>query len=55
MYAALIKAGVPASFIRMEGAGHGFEGAGPADLERAYAAMMLWFEQHLGEVARRQP
>jgi acetyl esterase/lipase len=32
MHAALTKAGVPASFIRIEGAGHGFEGA---DLERA--------------------
>jgi hypothetical protein len=32
----------------MEGAGHGFEGAAPADLERAYAALMQWFEQHLG-------
>jgi hypothetical protein len=30
-----VKAGVPASFIRMEGAGHGFEGGAPADLERA--------------------
>ena len=55
MYAALTKAGVPASFIRIKGAEHGFAGAAPADLERAYAAMMLWFEQHLGEVARRQP
>jgi acetyl esterase/lipase len=34
MYAALTKAGVPASFIRIKGAGHGFEGAAPADLER---------------------
>ena len=42
-------------FIRIKGAEHGFAGAAPADLERAYAAMMLWFEQHLGEVARRQP
>ena len=48
MYAALTKAGVPASFIRINGAGHGFEGAAPADLERANAAMMQWFEQHLG-------
>jgi dipeptidyl aminopeptidase/acylaminoacyl peptidase len=52
MYAALSKAGVPASFIRINGAGHGFEGADPADLERAYAAMMQWFEQHLGGAAR---
>jgi acetyl esterase/lipase len=34
MYAALTKAGVPASFIRTNGAGHGFEGAAPTDLER---------------------
>jgi len=27
MHGALTKAGVPASFIRIEGAGHGFEGA----------------------------
>jgi len=52
MYAALTKAGVPASFIRMEGAGHGFEGAAPADLERAYSALMQWFEQHLGSAAK---
>ena len=31
MHAALTKAGVPASFIRIKGAGHGFEGAAPAD------------------------
>ena len=47
MYAALSKAGVPSSFLRMEGAGHGFEGAAPADRERAYAALMQWFERHL--------
>ena len=29
MHAALTKAGVPASFIRINGAGHGFEGAAP--------------------------
>jgi acetyl esterase/lipase len=52
MHAALTKAGVPASFIRIKGAGHGFEGAAPADLERAYAAMMQWFEQHLGSAAK---
>jgi dipeptidyl aminopeptidase/acylaminoacyl peptidase len=52
MYAALTKAGVPASFIRMEGAGHGFEGAAPADLERAYAALVQWFEQHLGSAVK---
>jgi dipeptidyl aminopeptidase/acylaminoacyl peptidase len=33
-------------------AGHGFEGADPADLERAYAAMMQWFERHLGSAAK---
>ena len=40
MHAALTKAGVPASFIRIKGAGHGFEGGAPADLERANAAMV---------------
>jgi len=49
MYGALTKAGVPASFIRIEGAGHGFEGA---DLERANAAMVRWFERHLGSAAK---
>ena len=44
MHVALTKAGVPASFIRIEGAGHGFEGA---DLARANAAMVQWFERHL--------
>jgi dipeptidyl aminopeptidase/acylaminoacyl peptidase len=48
----LTKARVPASLIRMEGAGHGFEGAAPADLERAYAALMQWFEQHVGRAAK---
>ena len=52
LYAALTKAGVPASFIRIKGAGHGFEGAAPADLERAYAALMQWFEQHLRGAAK---
>jgi acetyl esterase/lipase len=52
MHAALTKAGVPASFIRIEGAGHGFEGAAPADLERAFTAMLQWFEQHLGSPAK---
>ena len=52
MYAALTKAGVPALFIRINGAGHGFEGAAPADLERAYAALMQWFEQHLRGAAK---
>ena len=45
MYAALMKAGVPASFIPIRGAGHGFEGA---DADRAFAALIRWFEQHLG-------
>ena len=49
MHAALTKAGVPASFIRIEGAGHGFEGA---DLERANAAMVQWFERYLGSAAK---
>ena len=49
MYGALTKAGVPASFIRIEGAGHGFEGA---DLERANAAMVRWFDRHLGSAAK---
>jgi acetyl esterase/lipase len=45
MYAALKKVGVPASFMPLKGAGHGFEGA---DAERAFAALIQWFEQHLG-------
>jgi acetyl esterase/lipase len=45
MHAALRKAGVPTSFIPIRGAGHGFEGA---DAERAFAALIQWFEQHLG-------
>jgi acetyl esterase/lipase len=49
MQGALTKAGVPASFIRIEGAGHGFEGA---DLERAGAAMVQWFERHCGSAAK---
>ena len=49
MHAALTKAGVPASFIRIEGAGHGFEGT---DLERVNAAMVQWFERHLGSAAK---
>ncbi|MDQ3996624.1 MAG: alpha/beta hydrolase [Gemmatimonadota bacterium] len=49
MYAALTKAGVPASFIRIEGAGHAFTGA---DLQRASAAMVQWFERHLGSAAK---
>jgi acetyl esterase/lipase len=49
MHAALTKAGVPALFIRIEGAGHGFEGT---NLERASAAMVQWFEQYLGSAAK---
>jgi len=49
MHAALMKAGVPASFIRIAGAGHGFEGA---DLERASAAMVQWFQRYLGIAAK---
>jgi acetyl esterase/lipase len=49
MHAALTKAGVPASFIRIAGAGHGFAGA---DAERAGAAMIQWFEQYLGSAAK---
>ena len=49
MHGALTKAGVPASFIRIEGAGHGFAGA---DLERVNAAMVQWFERHLGSAAK---
>jgi acetyl esterase/lipase len=49
MYAALSKAGVPASFVRIEGAGHGFEGA---DFKRANAEMVRWFEQHLRGAAK---
>jgi dipeptidyl aminopeptidase/acylaminoacyl peptidase len=49
MYAALSKAGVPASFIRIEGAGHQFDGA---DLTRANAEMVRWFEQHLRGAAK---
>jgi acetyl esterase/lipase len=49
MYAALTKAGVTASFIRIEGAGHGFGGAA---LERVNAAMVQWFQQHLRGAAR---
>jgi len=49
MHAALTKAGVPASFIRIKGAGHGFQGA---DLERVNAAMVQWFERHPGSAAK---
>jgi acetyl esterase/lipase len=49
MYAALSKAGVPASFVRIEAAGHRFDGA---DFTRANAEMVRWFEQHLRGTAR---
>ena len=44
MHGALTKAGVPASFLRITGAGHGFGGP---DLERVNAALVQWFERHL--------
>jgi acetyl esterase/lipase len=49
MHGALTRAGVPASFLRIEGAGHGFEGAA---LERVNSAMVRWFERHLGSAAK---
>jgi len=49
MHEALTKAGVPASFMRIEGAGHAFGGA---DLERVNAATVQWFERHLGSAAK---
>ena len=49
MYAALSKTGVPASFIRIEGAGHRFD---DADFTRANAEMVRWFEQHLRGAAK---
>jgi acetyl esterase/lipase len=49
MYAALNRAGVAASFIRMGGAGHDFSGV---QLERANAVMVQWFERHLGSAAK---
>jgi dipeptidyl aminopeptidase/acylaminoacyl peptidase len=52
MYAALTKAGVPASFIRIKVAEHGFAGAAPADVESAYAALLQWFERYLGSAAK---
>ena len=49
MHAALSKAGVPASFIRIEGAGHRFDGA---DFTRANAEMVRSFEQYLRRAAK---
>jgi acetyl esterase/lipase len=48
-HAALTKAGVPSSFVRIAGTGHGFEGP---YLERATAPMVQWFEQRLGSTAK---
>lgn len=44
MHRALVEAGAPARFVRIEGAGHGFTGE---DATRANAEMVAWFEQHL--------
>jgi dipeptidyl aminopeptidase/acylaminoacyl peptidase len=49
MYAVISRAGVPASFIRIEGPGHRFDGA---DFTRANAEMVGWFEQHLRGAAK---
>jgi acetyl esterase/lipase len=49
MHAALSNAGAVASFIRVQGAGHSFAGA---DLARVNAAMVQWFERHLGRAAK---
>lgn len=49
----LAKAGVPAAFVRINGAGHGFEGAVTADLERVSVATVRWFKQHLGRTVKR--
>ena len=49
MYAALSKAGVPASFVRIEGAEHAFT---DADFTRANPEMVRWFEQHLRGTAK---
>lgn len=40
----LAAAGVPAKLETIDGAGHGFKGA---DLDRAYGAMVGWFNTHL--------
>ncbi len=45
MYEALQTHGVESKLIIIEGADHGFRGA---DAERATAAMVAWFETHLG-------
>src|SRR5688500_1221984 len=45
MYAALMRSAVPTSFRPVRGAGQGYEGA---DAERAFAALIRWFEQPRG-------
>jgi len=49
IYTALTKAGVPASFVRIEGAGHGFSGS---DAARATAETVRWFEHYLSGAAK---
>jgi acetyl esterase/lipase len=49
MYAALAKAGVPASFVRIEGGEHAFS---DADFARVSPDMVRWFEQHLRDRAK---
>ena len=49
MYATLTKAGVPASFIRIAGAGQGFAGA---DSTRVNAETVRWFERYRGNAAK---
>lgn len=49
MYAALAKAGVPASFVRISGAGHHFDGP---DFTRATDEMLRWFAQHLTGIGK---
>ena len=44
MIAALKENGIDSDFITIPGAGHGFQGA---DLQRAQAAMLAWFEKTL--------
>ena len=45
MHEALTAAGAASEFIAIEGSGHGFGGA---DAARANAAMVNWFDRHLG-------
>ncbi len=44
MHEALLKAGVESKFIKIPGAGHGFEGK---DADSALTEAMSWFEEHL--------